>query len=146
MRSLKEQALKWIILQCEQCFLNDPEKALMDYPVYFKLDGFADEPHVYIKVNKDGLEFGYEAYQWDGPLHAPYLVLHKKNSLPWDGLDSLGKDDQHELINSILLKTIQSRKRQYRKCQFCAKKISVENRFDRDTCHGCATEHLGVLY
>lgn len=76
MKPLKTKALEWINSLYEKYLLDQKEKVLMDYPFYFKLEGFADEPEVYLRTKNDGLEFGYEATQWDG-----YIALSKTWSL-----------------------------------------------------------------
>lgn len=58
----------------------------------------------------------------------------------------LSTEEQQEAILNLLMKTINSRKRQYRKCQYCGEKVAIEHRFDQNTCHGCASEHFGVVY
>jgi hypothetical protein len=147
MKPLKAKALQWIISLCEQCSINDKEKVLMDSSVYFKLEGFADEPEVYIRpTNDEGLEFGYEATQWDGYMPSPIPGVYKKYSLTWEVLQPLSKEEQQEMILDLLTKTIYSRKRQFRKCQFCGEKVAIEHRIDQNTCHSCASEHLGVVY
>ena len=146
MKPLKTKALEWINSLYEKYPLDQKEKVLMDYPFYFKLEGFADEPEVYLRTTNDGLEFGYEATQWDGYMPSPIPGVYKKHSLPWETLQSLNNEKQQEMILELLMKTINTRKRQYRKCQFCGEKVAVEHRFDKDTCHGCASEHFGVVY
>lgn len=146
MKSLKTNVLEWIDSLYDRTSINDKEKVIMDCPVYFKVEGFADEPEVYLKATKEGLEFGYEATQWDGYMPSQILSVYKKLLLTWEKLQSLNKVEQQELILDLLMKTINSRKRQYRKCQFCGDKVAIEHRFDQNTCHGCASEHFGVVY
>lgn len=145
MKSLETQAHEWIELLFYQCLINDKENVLMDCPLYFKLEGFADEPLVYIRPTHEGLEFGFEATKWlDG--HTPFPYMYRKNTLIWQDVDNLSKEKQQEEILNLLMKTINLRKRQYRKCQFCGEKVAIEHRFDQYTCHGCASKHLGVVY
>ncbi|WP_050632211.1 hypothetical protein [Bacillus andreraoultii] len=148
MKQLKIRAGEWINSLYEKYSFNEKETVLMDYTFYFKLEGFADEPEFYLKKTVDDLEFGYEATQWDGYMPSPVPVpgVYKKHSLSWETLQSLSKVEQQEMILELLMKTINTRKRQYRKCQFCGEKVAVEHRFAKDTCHGCASEHFGVVY
>ncbi|WP_442598138.1 hypothetical protein [Neobacillus sp. D3-1R] len=139
MKSLKTKALEWIVS------LKVHEKTTENIPYYFKLEAFADEPEVYIRTTDEGLEFGFEATQWvDG--HTPAIGKYKKYTVRWEDLESLSKEEKQQMILDLLMKTINSRKRQYRKCQFCGENVPVEHRFDRDTCHGCASSNFGVLY
>lgn len=145
MKSLKTKALEWVSLLYDQHSINDKEKASKDCLLYFKLEGFADEPDIYIKPTHEGLEFGFEGTKWlDG--HTPFPFMYKKHTLIWEAIEDLSIEEQQEAILNLLMKTINSRKRQYRKCQFCGEKVAIEHRFDQNTCHGCASEHLGVVY
>lgn len=143
MKSLKTKALEWIYSLYDQHLINDQERMIIDCP--FKLEGFADEPEVYIRQTDEGLEFGYEATKWLDGL-TPFPGKYKKHSLSWESLQSLNIEEQQEMILELLMKTINSRKRQYRKCQFCGEKVPVEHRFDNATCHDCASEHFRVVY
>lgn len=78
--------------------------------------------------------------------HTPSPFMFKKHILIWEDIEVLNKDEQQEAILNLLMKTINSRKRHYRKCQFCNEKVAVEHRFNMDTCHGCASQHFGVVY
>lgn len=139
MKSLKIKASEWIVS------LNLQEKVTETIPYYFKLEGFADEPEVYIRATDEGLEFGYEATKWLDGL-TPSIGLYKKHAFTWEDLQSFSKEVQQQMILDLLMKTISSRKRQYRKCQFCGEKVPIEHRYDLDTCHGCASTNFGVVY
>jgi hypothetical protein len=143
MKSLKVKALEWIQSQYDLYPMNN---STGDHAAYFMLDGFADDPEVYIRHTDAGLEFGYEAIQWNGPVPAPTPGIYKTQSLPWDAMQTLNKEEQQTIMLELLLKTINTRKRHYRKCQYCGDKVAKEHRFDRDTCHGCASEQFGVVY
>lgn len=146
MKSLKIKAYEWITLLCEQHSFINHENTIKNYPFYFKLEGFADEPEVFIRTSIEGLDFGYEAIKWDGPVPSPLPGIFLKHSLSWESLKSMSVKEQQETIHDLLMKTINSRKRQYRKCQFCGEKVPVEHRFDKDTCHGCASVEFSVIY
>ncbi|MCM3390243.1 hypothetical protein M3649_19275 [Ureibacillus chungkukjangi] len=146
MKPLKNKALEWIISLYELGYINDKEKIINDNSVYFNLEGYGEHPEIYIRTTDDGLEFGFEATQWDGPIPASVPGVYKKHYLTWGNLQLLNKEEQQEMVLELLMKTINSRKRQYRKCQFCGEKVAVEHRFDKDTCHGCASTNFGVLY
>lgn len=103
-------------------------------------------PEVYIRTTLIGLDFGYEAIQWDGAILNPTPNTFKKHTLTWNKLNSLNKAEQQDIIINLLTKTINTRKRQYRKCEFCSEKVAFEHRFDNNTCHACASNHYGVVY
>jgi hypothetical protein len=111
----------------------------------FTITGFYDEPIVFIRATDDGLVFGYKSIRWDGPA-TPTTTWITKYTLSWETLQLLNSEQKKEKILNMLLKTINSRKRQYRKCRFCGDKFPPEHRFDQHTCHGCATQFLGVVY
>ncbi|WP_462411450.1 hypothetical protein [Neobacillus sp. Marseille-QA0830] len=146
MKSLKERALEWLTHQCEHHGINERAKVFLNVPVYIQIIGFADEPKIYILPTNLGLEFGYEAVQWDGPIPSPYPGMFKKHFVNWETIESMNKEKQKQTLFELLLKTINLRKRQYRKCKFCGEKVAIEHRFNQDTCHGCATEQYGVVY
>jgi hypothetical protein len=143
MKPLKVKALEWIQSLYSHYSMNN---STGNQTAYFKLEGFADEPEVYIRFTDEGLDFGYEAVQWEGPVPAKTPGIFNKQSISWDTMQALEKENQQAIMLDMLLKTISTRKRQYRKCQFCGNKVAKEHRFDRDTCHGCATEQFRVLY
>lgn len=143
MKSLKMKVFTWI----KSLYDQDPINSFTDHhTAYFKLEGFADEPEVYIRFTDSGLDFGYEAVQWDGPIPAPAPGINTKHSLSWKAIQTLNKEEQQAIMLELMLKTINTRKRHYRKCRFCGDKVAREHRFDRDTCHGCASEQYGILY
>lgn len=79
MKPLKTQAHEWIYSLFDQHSINDKEKALLDFPLCFILEGFADEPMIYIKPTHEGLEFGFEGAKWlDG--HTPSPFMYKKHT------------------------------------------------------------------
>jgi hypothetical protein len=146
LKSIKENALQWLASLCERYALNHQQKSLKIVPFYYKLEGFGRSHEIYIMATEIGLEFGYEATQWDGYRPSPIPGTYKKHSATWESLQSLNSEEKLEKLLDLLMKTITSRKRQYRKCQFCRVNVPVEHRFDKDTCHGCASEHFGVVY
>src|SRR5690606_20491441 len=99
---------------------------------------------VYLRKTDEGLKFGYDSIQWIGQIPNPCLI--QKHSLTWESIESTSKQKLHLLIHELLMKTINSRKRTYRKCQFCENKVATEHRFDKNTCHSCASEHCDVVY
>ncbi len=138
MNSLKNKATFWLSQNKSQLLSG------LESSFYFEIDGFADEPIIYVFVLEDGLEFGYVGDEWRG--HTPIPINIKKHFLPLNFPVSNNETIVTEQILEFLLKTVQSRKRQYRTCQFCNLKVAAEHRFDKNTCHGCATEHYGVIY
>lgn len=146
MKSLKTNALEWIDSLLLDHSINKREKINSTRTFYFKIEEFADEPECYIRPTNEGLEFGFEAIKWDGYMASSIPRRVKKHVLTWETVNKLEEIELEMEIFELLMKTITSRKRQYRKCQFCGELVSVEHRFDKDTCHTCASEHFGVVY
>lgn len=111
----------------------------------FRLIGFADQPEVFVQPTSEGIKFGYHSISWDHP-HLPMPSLEIKYNLTWESLKYLTQLERETTVIDTFLKTIESRKRQYKVCQFCMNKVPPEQRFNTRTCHGCATEHFGIIY
>jgi len=142
-KSMKARAIDWLKEQ-DKLHLFDREGGRNDAIYYFKLVGFADEPEVYIQSTFEELEIGYRGLEWNG--HEPIQVNIKKHILPWELLKTLSKEEKLNEVLSLLIKTINSRKRHYRKCNYCGEKVAVEHRYDKHTCHSCSSTYLGILY
>jgi hypothetical protein len=61
-------------------------------------------------------------------------------------LELLTETEKEALAFDKLLKTISSRKRQYKTCQFCGEKNPPEHLFNARTCYGCAEVHFHVIF
>jgi hypothetical protein len=83
---------------------------------------------------------------FDGMTPTRQLLLAIKHVLLWETLEDLTQEGKEAKIIDTLFKTIDSRKRQYKTCQFCNKKGLPEQWFNNTTCYGCASEHFGVVY
>jgi hypothetical protein len=155
--SLKEAATSWlkericidrILLRNDYKYFYD--HLLLDTPnvqdsVYsFQFKGFADEPEVFVQPTDDGVNFGYYSISWES--HTPVPRFAVKHTLSWEALEHLTETEKEALAFDKLLKTINSRKRQYKMCQFCGEKVPPEHSFNAKTCHGCATEHFHAIY
>jgi NADH pyrophosphatase NudC (nudix superfamily) len=142
----KDKVLKWINEQFS--FFQFDSDPVYKTTLYFKLDNpeYDPEIEVYVRKTTEEMEFGFEATQWDGYMPAPYPSIYPKYSTSLDSLRSLEEEEMKEKILELLMKTINSRKRQYRKCQFCGKKVAKQHRFNKSTCHRCASKHFGIVY
>jgi hypothetical protein len=145
MKSIKAQATEWLIEQIKTYRIDSKSNSIKNMNLNFTITGFCDEPTVFICATDDGLVFGYHSIRWDHPgIPTPTWII--KYKLSWETLHPLHSEEKKEKILDMFLKTIHSRKRQYRKCQFCGDKFPPEHRFDWQTCHGCATKYLGIVY
>ena len=80
MKPLKTKAIEWIESLLKQHPLDNKETVTMDIPFYFKIEGFAHEPEVFIRPTNEGLDFGFEGTEWYG--HTMPLKLSFAKPLP----------------------------------------------------------------
>lgn len=140
--NLKSLATKWLkeIIDYDKIL----QQGNLNQTYSFSLIGFADEPEIFAAVNNDGVSFGYDSIRWDGHFQLPIIVT--KHTLSWEMLENLTEEEKETLAIDTFNKTINSRKRQYKTCQFCGEKVPPEHLFNSRTCDSCATEHFHVVY
>ena len=115
-------------------YLDDSEPA----PILPVEINEGDERLIVLRFQGDTLEIGQATVIWD----TPYMPLRagcqwRKYSLP-HGNDA-------ELAN--LIETVRaSRLQEFNECRFCKRMVPKEHRIESDVCHGCGSEHLGVVY
>lgn len=145
MKSLKTRVSTEISNYFEINLLNKKAENIKNFQLFYALEGFANQPIFYVLSNDTGLRIGYQGIKWYGGID-PCPHFFDKHLLTWDNLLHLSIEEQQEIIATKLIKTINLRKRHYKKCQFCGEKVSSEHRIDQNTCHSCASEHLGVVF
>lgn len=141
MATLRTRAFQWI----KEHSLHIQEEAVKNSPYYFKARGLSNHNEIFIRSGTDGLVFGYKAIRWEGP-STPTPCEYALYSLAWETLKSMNVEEQQKMILGLLMDTIDIRKEQYSQCQFCGRQAAVEHRFDNNTCHGCASNHFGIVY
>lgn len=105
--------------------------------VYFKIEGFCDEPEVFIVATDDGLEFGYDAFIVDEPT-VPLPIKKVTHTLSWEVVSAFHFDNRKKVIVDEMMKTVAVKKRQYRTCQYCQQKLHRNEFYDKHTCIQCA--------
>jgi hypothetical protein len=140
--NLKSLATEWLKERIDQDQIL--QQGNLDQSYSFTLIGFAHEPEILVAVNNDGVSFGYDSIRWDG--HFPFPIIVTKHTLSWEMLSSLTEEEKETLAIDTFIKTINTRKRQYKTCQFCGEKVPAEHRINSRTCHSCATEHFHVVF
>lgn len=167
MAGIKSKVSEWLLLQLDENGLgsNQNREALLgkDENIEFGLrdeedieklwaddfvhdfDGFPEQLTVYLDEVMEGISVGYRAVRWDGP-STPIMTKKHRYLVTWDEFDNMSAEERHEVLIDRLVRTINARKRHYRKCQFCGERTAKEHRFDENTCHTCATTHFGVVY
>lgn len=141
--NINKEAAKWVK---ERITINGLlQRVFFDSPIYsFPIVGFADEPEVFVQSTLEGIAIGYHSIEWHG--HHPEPITITKHLVNWETLEQVSHEEQENMVLDALLKTINSRKRHYKTCQFCGERTSREHRFNGRTCHGCATKHFHVIY
>ena len=80
----------------------------------------------------------FERVEWHGS-HTPKIVSSIWRSRPLVDLDE-------PRLRSFVTSARAARRRQYRICRYCQEFVGPGHMFSSDTCQGCASEHLGVVY
>jgi hypothetical protein len=76
---------------------------------------------------------------WDDPGTLVYGIESKPEVVPQSG----------ELLSNLVDavdRAALARRATFRVCKYCKEYLPPENMESKTTCHGCATEHLGVIY
>lgn len=97
---------------------------------------------VVVRVGQRHVSVSIFAVVWNGP-HTPVMRSQRLASLRWDRLPAaLLSKTLHEMIQAAQ----QLRRAKYRTCEYCGQTNPPEWMHDAQSCHSCATEHLGVVY
>lgn len=62
----------------------------------------------------------------------------------WRRVKAAGLSD--EKLATLLKEARQARLDQFKKCKHCGEEFPPERRHSRNVCHGCASQHEGVVY
>ncbi|WP_139978618.1 hypothetical protein [Nocardioides litoris] len=84
----------------------------------------------------DGLEIGTPRARWTTHL-SHYEVLDRR---------LVTGDQTDEEVRDAVAPLLRRRRRGFRWCRYCGQMLAPDARFARDTCYGCATARLGVVY
>jgi hypothetical protein len=91
-----------------------------------------------VLVTPEAVEFRLPVVRWLGPhTPVPTSVLWRRVDL-----DEVAVGDLAKLITDAR----RARKRQFRTCRYCGRRTPPEHRHEKDVCHGCAEQHLGVVH
>ena len=111
-----------------------------------RVDALSGNDEVVVSL-RDGLlgeaviEVAQPSWWWTGP-GTPLLVRRRVGSIeiPVDEPNAAS-----EVVEAIA-KIRRARRASFMRCRFCGHGFAPEQRFEDDVCHGCASEHLGVVY
>lgn len=89
-----------------------------------------------ILVTPEAVEFRLPTLNW--------MVIPIETSCLWRRVlhDETPREDLKKLI--ALART--TRRKQFRTCRHCGRKVPPERRHGADVCHGCAERHLGIVH
>ena len=97
------------------------------------------EDAVAVRVTDDAVELRLPTVVWVGQTPEATTRLWRRIPLADAGP---GTDE----IRDAVRRARRARKREWATCRFCGERVPREHRIDADTCHGCASEHLGVVF
>jgi len=97
---------------------------------------YAGEGGVVVLTTAEAIEIRLPTIEWTNGAHGP-----ASSSVLWKRL----KDPTDEELCDALDKAIWARRRQFRKCTHCGKAFPPK-RMTLEACHGCASQHLGIVY
>ena len=137
MKSIKVRLTKFIEQLVKEKHIDSETLSTKMYYYYFKLEGFCDEPELFIVATDDGLQFGYDAFIWDGP-NVPIPMKNVTHTLSWETVSHLHFEERKNIIIDKMMKAVAMKKRQYRTCQYCQEKLYREVFYDKHTCIKCA--------
>ncbi|RDI36454.1 hypothetical protein [Falsibacillus pallidus] len=141
-KSMKSRAATWIRQRVEDSYIQSEQDSLKKHYLRFKLVGFCDEPEIHLVAKDDGLEWGYTVFFLDGSVPVPKKVqLH---ALSWTELNAIPEEEKVDKIHEEMMKAINLKKKEYRKCQYCENKMHQDEFYDKKTCKKCAKKHHGI--
>lgn len=140
---MKVKITQWVTKKMQDDHIDSEEMSLKNVFHYFKLDGFCDEPEIFLVATSYGIEWGYNTFIWESP-SIPLPTKKFTRKLPWKDLQSMTEDEKKEKIIDETAKAVASKKREYRKCRYCNRKMHANEFYDKNTCLACAEKHLGI--
>jgi len=94
---------------------------------------------IVVVVTPEDIEFRLPTVEWTMGAYGPC-----ESSRLWKRVGTDELDD--EMLPDLIRRAKQARKRQYRKCRHCGRRVPTEHRYSADVCHACASEHEGVVF
>jgi hypothetical protein len=97
---------------------------------------YAGQEGIVVLVTAEAIEIRLPTIEWTMGAYGP-----TPSSIFWKRM----KTPSDEQLADVLDKGLWARSSQFRLCIFCCKAFPPEHMTGK-ACHGCATEHLGVVY
>lgn len=143
MKPIKIRVKEWILELINKNCIDSEEKSLKEVCHYFKIEGFCDEPEIFLAANTKGLEWGYDSVNWVDPA-TPIPTKETSYKISWEALNSMSAEGKMEKMIDTTIKYVNSKKREYRRCEYCNRKMHSKEFYDKTTCFECAKKHLGI--
>ncbi len=102
----------------------------------FDIDG---DEGVVLLITAEAVELRLPTVEWTKGAHAPKCGSRLWRRLSWKKAAEAG-------IANVVMEAMRKRRSEFHKCRYCGELVPVEHRYDGNTCHGCASKHLGVVY
>jgi hypothetical protein len=118
--------------------------ALTDSP--HRLDDFyvGESEEIVVRLGRTYIEVRLFTLTWPHP-HTPEPASRPFVKIRWSDLPE-DLDMAREAIRLLIESARIVRKAEYRTCRFCRGLLPPEHMHDKDVCHGCAEQHLGVVH
>lgn len=94
---------------------------------------------IVVLVTREALELRLPTIEWPGP-HEPRRTSRLFRRIEWVSIDS------REALLDLLKEALEARRVEFRTCRFCSLSFPPEQMIQTDVCHGCAENHLGVVF
>lgn len=110
MESIKKRVGRWISDKMQRKFIVSQELSVKSVYFYFKIEGFCDEPEIFLVATSKGLEWGYDTAYWEEP-SIPVPIKRITHILTWEILNELEVVDKENKIVETIIKAINYKKK-----------------------------------
>ena len=101
---------------------------------------------IVLLVTAEHIEIRLPTVEWTKGAYGPRETSAFWKRIKVETLDAMPEPERRDHLLTLFRKAEETRRSMYRKCKFCGAFVPPENRFDRNTCHGCASERLHIVY
>jgi hypothetical protein len=101
--------------------------------------GSGGERGITVLVTAEAFELRLPSVEWTKGAYGPAECSSLWRRVKADGLSD-------EKLATLLKEARQARLDQFKKCKHCGEEFPPERRHSRNVCHGCASQHEGVVY
>jgi hypothetical protein len=101
---------------------------------------------VELHIGDDAIEIRLPTVEWEHGAYGPIATTRLWGEVKIADLLLFGENQAKMELDRLVREGRRERIAEYRKCRYCHLSYPEEHRFSEDVCHGCASEHLGVVY